>query len=128
MTIHKGLFIPWDGMKPIEVHDFNDEDRDGMAHAVFPGQRGEDFIISVSTFRHAEAQLWDDDMGAYNQRAHINERAMNLWGYLAGRHDFTQYLYGDYFAIGVDQYGETVDVPDRVKNYFAEENIHLRSE
>jgi len=128
MTIHKGLFIPWDDMRPIEVREFNDEDQYGMQKAVFPNDHGDDFIISVSTFRHAEAQLWYDDLGAYNQRTHINTRAMKVWGFLAGRHDFTQYLYGDYFAIGVDQYGETTDVPDRVKNFFAEENIHLRTD
>jgi hypothetical protein len=127
MTISKGLFIPWDDMKPIEIKDFNDEDQYGMVKAVFPHENGDDFIISTSSFRHAGAQLWYDDLGSYNQRAHINMRAMKLWGYLAGRHDFTQYLYGDFFAIGLDDVGETVDVPDRVKNFFAEENIHLLS-
>ncbi len=127
--IYKGLFIPWDDMKIIEVRDFDEDDLDAMAKAVFPGEdHPYDFIVSVSTFRHAETQLFYDDLGMYNQRAHINTRAMKLWGYLAGRRDFRQYLYGDYFAIGLNPHdGETADVPDRVKNFFAEENIHLKT-
>lgn len=127
--IYKGLFIPWDDMKSIEIRDFDDSDNpDAITDAVFPGQRVDDFVVSVSTFRHAETQLFYDDLGMYNQRAHINTRAMKLWGYLAGRRDFTQYLYGDYFAVGLDRNtGDTADVPDRVKNFFAEENIHLKT-
>jgi hypothetical protein len=54
---------------------------------------------------------------------------MKLYAYLSGRPatEFRQNLYGDFFAIGLTHNGEVTDVPDRVKNFFAEENIHLKT-
>lgn len=125
----KGLFIPWDDTKPITIEEFDDEANYPMEAVVFPGDK-DDHEVGWSTFQNAGAQLWYDDLGAYNQRTHVNIRAMKVFAYLSGRplSQMNQHLYGDYFAIGMDPHtGDTTDVPDRVKNFFAEENIHLKT-
>jgi hypothetical protein len=126
--IYKALFIPWDDMQPLAIVDYDDCASYPMEAVVFPGDKA-DHEVGWSNFVNAGTQLWFDDLGSYNQRPHVNVRAMKLYGYLSGRPatEFRQNLYGDFVAIGLTHSGDVDHVPDRVKNFFAEENIHLKS-
>lgn len=128
------IMIPWDSTLPVQLIDLpgdpsGDDWRQALRVAVF-NQQPE--LITHGTIGYQTivfgAGGYFDDEGLFTQPANVNIRVMKLYAHLAGRSlsDFRQTLNGNWVIVGVDPYeGAAVDVPNTVRDYFAEEGIPL---
>lgn len=109
-----GYLIPHDNEKPIEQVriDGTPEQLDALIAIPEYGHG----MHSISTVRNAGIMFAYDDVGLLVQPDNINSRAMKLWANAAGVNvsAFRQYLVGNYVVMGIDDEGETMDVPTAI--------------
>lgn len=113
----KALLIPADPKHPVRVAEIEDT-HDEVAQLVFGVHYPSRDELGFSTFSlslESGVQLAYDDLGLLREPpVQVNDRAMALWALLSGRmtDGFTQPLVGTYVAMGFDETGETIDVPE----------------
>lgn len=128
MTQFKALIIPADADLPLIEGVYDDNDMDSLAKLVFGADDAAGNYVGVSTMRQSGVQFVYDDNGLIRSDALpiMNIRAMKVWAHLAHRrvNEFPSPLVGTYVVIGLDSgSGESMDVPQVVRDYFAEEVV-----
>lgn len=122
----KVILIPWNEREPVTLHDIRDDATPGgledINNLIFgPGKHG---VTSVSNIQSRGFGFIYDDNGTLAQPENTNERARKLWAHaLNTSPDRLLELKGNFLVFGFDNWGETVDVPGFVRDYFAEEGI-----
>ena len=122
----KVLLIPWNDREPVTLHDIRSDATPGgledLDNLIFgPGKRG---MTTVSTIQRRGFGFMYDDLGLITQPDAKNVRARKLWAHAIGSSpDRMVELRGNFVVFGFDAEGETADVPDFARDYFAEEGI-----
>lgn len=111
---YRALFVPEDSRREIEVVTVEDSS-EVLARLIFEEKYPERSELGFSSFRHIGAQSFFDDLGLYREDNGFNRRAMELWAKLVGvSPDAIGPLRGNHAWLGMDEAGETRDVPQDI--------------
>lgn len=122
----KCVLIPNDASKPVREVEYDTADYRNLTALIFDGNREGTYDRMVGEKDGEQVTLWFDDNGLFRLDSEevndiINLRAMELYSHLNGDIPIQMYgvpLVGDYVITGgADEEGESLDVPDWVKDY-----------
>lgn len=112
--IYTALLIPADILEPIQEVEFNTN-----APESWPELIGlDDNEIGFLTYAHHGVQYMHDDISLLRDHSDVNLRMNLLDAKLVkgGGIRLTNMLEGDFLLVGVDAAGETMDVPQHIKD------------